>query len=280
MLPTFKDFIIIIIISKFNLVQFKFCLSQDHLLSADFKWLNMISDQSDASDILVIGQVTRRWRSTRIPVHSGSPDGRGCSTAPEAWAEEVGTDRNPCPSSVPALCMNLTPTLLQTNNAYQHLRIQSNPPESLLVSNRLETSHVYHFWWQSSLFWWYLPSPGPETLSAPMLLKWYKTTSQNWGWGGESRWDSWVSKNLRLHFREKIWSPVRESRHHLQRLRQITTQLTHFIHLSPIFQTANESLALRSTVSLLLHSLLLSHHGYQTRRPHKWCKIRWERWER
>lgn len=62
----------------------------------------------------MIGQVTRRWRSTHVPVHSGSPDGRGCNTAPEVWAEEAGTDRSLCPSSVQALCMNLAPTLLHT----------------------------------------------------------------------------------------------------------------------------------------------------------------------
>lgn len=35
---------------------------------------------------------------------------------------------------------------------------------------------------------------------------------------------SWVSKNLRLHFSEKIWSTARKSRYNLKWLRQETHQ--------------------------------------------------------
>lgn len=62
---------------------------------------------------LATGQVTRRWRSTRIPERSESPGGRGCSRAPEAWAEAAGTGRNPCPSSALALDTSPAPTPLR-----------------------------------------------------------------------------------------------------------------------------------------------------------------------
>lgn len=149
--------------------------------------------QHEVTDVLVSGQGTRRQRSTRIPVHSGSPGDTGCSTAPAAWAEGAGTGRSLCPSCVQALWRNPAPTPLHTDTGLEQ-------PNDRKWCHSPKHRTAYRFWWQSSWFGWHLPLPEPETVSAQMLLKKrdMRQTNQNSGWGGVKQVrQSRVSKNLR-----------------------------------------------------------------------------------
>lgn len=94
-----------------------------------------------AAHILVIGQVTMRWRSTHNPARSWSPGGRGCSKALEAWAKEAGTGHNPYPSSGLALCMNVAPIPLQREKSEQSQDLEMFN-ESSLISNTVKC-HKY-----------------------------------------------------------------------------------------------------------------------------------------
>lgn len=212
------------------------------------------------------GQVTRRWRSTRIPEHSGSPDGRGCSTAPEVWAEEAGTDRNPCPNSLLALCTNLAPTPLQVKPCISstHLSVWSKSFQSF--QNTRNNSCLPFL---MTIFIILMAPPLARARNsfssgvAKVTRHKAETKLRMGGW--KQARHSWLGKNLRLHFREKIWSTARESHHHPEGLRWGThAAKSHYVleikqpHLLAVIKPMNGSLVLKTRFRYLLHSILLS----------------------
>lgn len=62
---------------------------------------------------LETGQVTKKERSTRIPVHCGSQGDTGCSKAPGDQAEEAGSGHNLFPRTEMAHGMHPEPTVLK-----------------------------------------------------------------------------------------------------------------------------------------------------------------------
>lgn len=94
--------------------------------------------------VLEIGQETRRWRSTRIPGHSGSRGGTGCSKAPGRPAEEVGSGHSPGPSSVSALWTPQAPAALKKQSTTHYTPWPMLQP--LLFSyTHTHTLHLFHF---------------------------------------------------------------------------------------------------------------------------------------